>query len=198
MGVWDKTTPAGTANISEGDDRIRELKEALEDALSSHGTFPGGSPSTAPIYVPLGIVATTEMVFYQAAAPTGWTINVAISDRMLLNDHAAGGTTGGSWATGTTGAGGSHTHDLSNSGWAKVNFQDGQSRIWSDEVTSDAWTADVKALTGVVTDGEAGAGIVTGAGLGGATDAESSHTHTGGTHGSTQHNWAKVIIAAKD
>lgn len=50
--VWDKTTPLGTDNAREGDDRIREMKSALETALSHEGAFPGASPSTAPIFIP--------------------------------------------------------------------------------------------------------------------------------------------------
>lgn len=49
-GVWDETTPAGSAPISQGDDRIREMKEAIGDALEFSGVFPGTNPLTAPMY----------------------------------------------------------------------------------------------------------------------------------------------------
>lgn len=53
MGAWDKNTPLGTAPLSEGDDRIRELKAALEEALSHEdSTFPGASPASSPIFIP--------------------------------------------------------------------------------------------------------------------------------------------------
>lgn len=48
--VWDETTPTGNSPISQGDDRIREMKEALGDALDWSGVFPGTNPLTAPMY----------------------------------------------------------------------------------------------------------------------------------------------------
>ncbi len=48
MGVWNAATPAGTDPINQGDDRIRELKAAVEEALSTEGSFPGAAPLTAP------------------------------------------------------------------------------------------------------------------------------------------------------
>jgi hypothetical protein len=50
MGVWNTATPAGTDLISAGDDNIRELKAALEEALSEEAVFPGSAPLTAPIF----------------------------------------------------------------------------------------------------------------------------------------------------
>lgn len=50
MGNWDTATPAGTDLISAGDDVIREMKAALEEALSEEAVFPGGSPGSAPIF----------------------------------------------------------------------------------------------------------------------------------------------------
>jgi hypothetical protein len=56
MGVWDISTPAGSDPKSQGDDRIRELKSALQEALrggTSEGDlaiFPGSAPSTAPVF----------------------------------------------------------------------------------------------------------------------------------------------------
>lgn len=43
-----------------------------------------------------GFEAGTEMIFIQAAAPTGWTINSGITDRQLYINTASGGSTGGS------------------------------------------------------------------------------------------------------
>jgi microcystin-dependent protein len=47
--TWDKTVPLGSESKSLGDDRLRELKTDLEDALSSAGVFPGPDTS-APIF----------------------------------------------------------------------------------------------------------------------------------------------------
>lgn len=51
-GVWDATTPAGTDPINQGDDRIREMKTAIAEALNrtSSGVFPGTNPATAPMF----------------------------------------------------------------------------------------------------------------------------------------------------
>lgn len=39
----------------------------------------------------------TKTLFYQAAAPTGWTLDTAINDRLLRVSNTAGAATGGSW-----------------------------------------------------------------------------------------------------
>lgn len=70
MGVWDTSTPAGNEAKSLGDDRIRELKTAVEESLrggAAEGTeavFPGTSPSTAPVFRYRGLRGT------EASRPT--------------------------------------------------------------------------------------------------------------------------------
>lgn len=65
MGVWDKTTPLGSEAISSGDDRIREMKVAIEEALQAGATegdeaiFPGDAASTAPVFRYRGLKGTT-------------------------------------------------------------------------------------------------------------------------------------------
>lgn len=65
MGVWDTSTPAGSDPISQGDDRIRELKSAIQEALRGGATegdeavFPGAAPTTAPIFRYRGLKGTT-------------------------------------------------------------------------------------------------------------------------------------------
>ena len=60
MGVWDTSTPAGSDPKSQGDDRIREMKVALQEMFRAGGAdgdeavCPGSSPLTAPIYRPRG------------------------------------------------------------------------------------------------------------------------------------------------
>lgn len=39
----------------------------------------------------------TSMVFYQASAPTGWTQDTTVNDRVLRVVSGSGGSTGGSW-----------------------------------------------------------------------------------------------------
>lgn len=59
-GVWDTSTPLNTDPISQGDDRIREAKAAVQEALRAGGVegaeaiFPGPSASSAPIFRPKG------------------------------------------------------------------------------------------------------------------------------------------------
>lgn len=48
--VWDKTLPLGSEAKSMGDDRIREMKTDIEDALEHQGSFPGPDTSN-PRYI---------------------------------------------------------------------------------------------------------------------------------------------------
>lgn len=232
MGVWDTTTPAGSANISDGDDRIREMKVAIQEALKDNdatlgdaGVFPGPSPATVPVYRPRFLKGTTAQrpaatnygiyvnttlntiqrdnggtwqdiatlipsgtkeVFYQAAAPTGWTRDTSANDRFLRVVSAGSpGTTGGSFGSLA------HTHDLSNSGWAKMGMDSAANLIYADIVTaSPSWTTDKQAAVTDVTDTATSASGS--AGLGGATDSGAT------THGSAQHAYADIMIATKD
>lgn len=65
MGVWSTSTPAGSDLLSQGDDRIREMKNAIQDALRGddaegvEAIFPGASPSTAPVYRYRGLKGST-------------------------------------------------------------------------------------------------------------------------------------------
>jgi hypothetical protein len=56
--TWDKTTPAGTESKSQGDDRIREMKEDLETALQADGVFPGSDPDN-PVFCARGVRGAT-------------------------------------------------------------------------------------------------------------------------------------------
>lgn len=70
MGNFDVTTPAGSDLLSQGDDKIREFKTAVREALRAgevagddiegvEAIFPGASPSTAPVYRYRGLKDTT-------------------------------------------------------------------------------------------------------------------------------------------
>lgn len=146
MGNFNTATPAGTDLISLGDDNIRELKTALQEALRGGTTegleavFPGTAPTTAPVFHYRGlkgntgarpasgqfglyfdtarnvlqrdngstwedvgsvIPSGTVMVFYQAAAPVGWTKVVTQNDKALRVVSGDGGGTGGTHALST-------------------------------------------------------------------------------------------------
>lgn len=66
MSVWDTSTPAGSEAVSAVDDRIREMKNAVQDALrggAAEGTeaiFPGNAPTTAPIFRYRGLKGSTS------------------------------------------------------------------------------------------------------------------------------------------
>lgn len=70
MGNFDVTTPVGSDLLSQGDDKIREFKNAMREALRAgevagdniegvEAIFPGASPSTAPVYRYRGLKGTT-------------------------------------------------------------------------------------------------------------------------------------------
>jgi len=70
MSVWNTSTPAGSDLLSQGDDKIREMKVAIQEALRAgevagdniegvEAIFPGASPSTAPVYRYRGLKDTT-------------------------------------------------------------------------------------------------------------------------------------------
>ncbi len=70
MGNFDVTTPVGSDLLSQGDDKIREFKTAMREALRAgevagddiegvEAIFPGASPSTAPVYRYRGLKGTT-------------------------------------------------------------------------------------------------------------------------------------------
>ena len=72
-GVWDTTTPLGSEAKSLGDDRIREMKTAIQESLQYINTnaFPGASPSTAPQFIPMITTGTTALRPTGNAAPAG-------------------------------------------------------------------------------------------------------------------------------
>jgi hypothetical protein len=65
MGNFDVTTPTGATAINLVDDRIREMKLAIQEALRGGTTegdeavFPGAAPTTAPIFHYRGLKGTT-------------------------------------------------------------------------------------------------------------------------------------------
>lgn len=77
MGNWDKTTPAGSGVHDQMGILVRELKNALEEALSHEdSTFPGATPGATPIFIP-GVKRGTT-----AERPTGDSL---VSGRFYAN-----------------------------------------------------------------------------------------------------------------
>lgn len=63
-----------------------------ETQLTDRGKIPQSS-------IDGGLVSGTNMVFHQASAPTGWTQDTSVNDRVLrvVDNTGTGGATGGSW-----------------------------------------------------------------------------------------------------
>lgn len=259
--TWNTATPAGSDDIRDGDNIIRELKTDLQTALrgnASDGTeakFPGadtanpifryrglrGTTGAKPASGQYGLYANTTtndlerdngttwdrvatlipsgtaMVFYQAAAPTGWTKSAANNDRILRVVSGSGGVTGGSWAnisvSGTTGSGGSHSHTVDSHTHSSGSFQaeldfDGDEIIIDVVTAGSNWSGDQR--IGSVSDNGSSGGTrsqsIDVQGTSGSTapgtSSDGSHTHSfsasNGTHGSTQHAYIDVIVATKD
>lgn len=92
-GVWDVTTPVGTEAISNGDDRLRELKTAILNALlnqaatGTEAVFPGAAPTTAPLFRPRFLIGTTG-ARAAASADQGIYINTTLNTIQRCNDAA--------------------------------------------------------------------------------------------------------------
>lgn len=103
--------PVLTASPTGSEGRLAIISDILN--WYSNGSWRNGSP------IPSG----TKMLFAQASAPTGWTQDTTIDDKMLRVVSGSGGGTGGSWtASGVSVAGHalttdeipSHTHETYN------------------------------------------------------------------------------------
>lgn len=84
MGVWNTGTPVGTDAKSTLDDRIRELKLAVEEALQGQADegdeaiFPGSAPTTAPVFRYRGLKGNT------AARPTAGQYGLYFDSQRLV------------------------------------------------------------------------------------------------------------------
>ena len=129
--------------------------------------------------------ATTRVAFFQAAAPTGWTIDATLNDKLIRIDSTAGGGVGGAWAISglvNTIAGTAlsiaqmpaHTHNINNQ-YYSINNPVGALTAFVDVGTA---TTTVTASTG-----------------GGAT-----HTHAGAVagDGTWRPTYVNAIICAKN
>ena len=166
--TWDaafEALPADSENISQGADRIRDLKLAVRERMehdhywdeagtdADHGEHltialreqaSVGSPGTAKAFLygktvsgkpelvykdeddnevqitsegsltVSGIPATTKMLFYADAAPTGWTLDNTLDDKLVFvtKGSAAGGETGGGAHASGTWTQLNHTHTV--------------------------------------------------------------------------------------
>lgn len=240
--AWDVTTPVGTEAISNGDDRIREMKRMIQIALRGNTTegleamFPGadtanpvfryrglkdvtGSRPSAGQYglffdstrnvlqrdngaswddVGTVIPSGTVMVFYQAAAPTGFAA-VAVNDKFLrvVSAGGTGGSTNGSTAASVAH---SHVHDLGSHTHTTPNHQHTLGDSGAGSFTASGGTNIVVDGSGnIVTSGGAGVSHSTSR----TTSAGEGNSTTGASSGNTlgtsiaAYAFADVIIASK-
>ena len=135
--------------------------------------------STAAVSIPSGSV----MLFYQSAAPTGWTQVTSLNDYSLRLVSGTGGTTGGTTAFSTV--------------FTNQSPTTGATTLSTAQIPSHTHTITLDNATGC-----GGAGLQ---GLGGppstftssATGGGGSHTHTGGTV-TLNVLYANIIICSKN
>ena len=119
----DQSYPLGSDFANKGDDHLRLIKNVLKTAFPGAGGQGFNTPITATeaeinylsgatsniqtqintvdgrVTALEGVLSATpgtKMAFHQAAAPTGWTQDVTITDHMMRVVSTAGGGTGGS------------------------------------------------------------------------------------------------------
>lgn len=137
------------------------------------------------------IPAGTKMVFYQAAAPTGWTRDTTSADNRFLRVVTAGspGTNGGAFSLGLES---SHTHSM-------------QSHTHQSTTPSTGWNLSVGGVTGALWSNTTGNGsgwfstsgnTMTSTGPSTVnTGSGAAHTHT---HTSAEHLYSDMLLASKD
>lgn len=161
MGVWDASTPVGTESIAQGDNRIRELKEALVEIFrggAADGTealFPGSAPTTAPVFHYRGLKGTTAA--RPAAGQYGLYFNETLNTLQRDNSTA--------WVDVAT---------LIPSGTKMLFYQASPPTGWTAVAVNDKFLRVVAA---------AGTGGTTGGtGLAPSSTVTLAHTHTVGSH----------------
>lgn len=144
-----------------------------------------------------GFPSGTKLIFPQASAPVGWTLDASINDRFIRISNTSGGGTGGSFGNFNHTHTHSHTHSLDAGGWARIKIQN-TDKIYMDGVSSgSSWSSDIE-MDGA---GSTASDTVTGgARLDGDTGSASNNTTSTASisHGSSQHAYLNAIIATKD
>lgn len=144
-----------------------------------------------------GFSSGTVLIFPQASAPVGWTIDASVNDRFVRISNSAGGGTGGSWANFNHSHTHSHTHsdgDLH----AQISINAGFDGVEVNHVSVPSWTPDeADDIGGSVTPSGSS---TTGVNVAGDTGSASTSTTSTASisHGSTQHNYINAIICTKD
>ena len=164
MSIWDITTPLGTESKSLGDDRIREAKAAIQNALLAgqangvEAIFPGANPSTNPLYRPRFPKGTTGA--RPASGEYGFYINE--TTKTIDRDN------GSSWEAVAT---------LIPPGTVSIFYQATAPLGWTQIVTQNDKALRVVSAAG----GGTGGTIATSTTLAHSHTAN-AHTHVGGSH----------------
>lgn len=165
MGVWNPATPLGTDPKSQGDDRMREEKAAIQEALrggAAEGTeaiFPGAAPLTAPVFRYRGLIGTTGA--RPAATEGGLYANTTLNTIQRANSSA--------WVDIAT---------LIPSGTKMVFYQASPPTGWTAVAANDKF---LRVVTSGGTGGTNGGTVAASTSLA-HTHTVDSHTHTGPSH----------------
>lgn len=144
-----------------------------------------------------GFPAGTSMLFMQAAAPVGWTLDATNNDRFVRISNTAGGGVSGTWTSFSHSHTHAHTHELDAGGWARVKIGN-TDKLYTDTVSSGGtWASDSEMDGAGTTASDSFAG---GARLDGDTGSASSNTTSTASlsHGSAQHSYINAIVCIKD
>ncbi len=171
MGNFDVTTPAGSDLLSLGDDKIREFKTAVREALRAgevagddiegvEAIFPGSSPSTAPVYRYRGLKGTTAS--RPAAGQYGFYYDT--TRNVLQRDNGTGWDDIG--------------QNIIPSGTKMVFYQASAPVNWTAVAVNDKF---LRVVTSGGTGGSTGGTVAASTSLA-HTHTVASHTHTGPSH----------------
>lgn len=142
-----------------------------------------------------GFPSGTKLIFPQAVAPIGWTLDASVNDRFVRISNTVGGGTGGSWVNFN------HNHTSSNSLNSSINT----GTISNDDSSIAGDVYFVRDDDGVTKNDHhfaVDSGINNREGQHIHDMPSLSHNHpiniTNISHGSTQHAYINAIIATKD
>jgi len=141
----------------------------------------------------VSIPSGTKMLFYQAAAPTGWTQYTSLDDKMLRVVQGAGAGTGGSWTVS-----GLSSSTVSNHSHSVGSHTHGPGTLATQTISSnDNFAGGSNPFPNLVNATLSIASGVTAASTGD-TGAAGGHSHTISQDGTWRPAYADVIICTKD
>jgi hypothetical protein len=136
------------------------------------------------------IPSGTKMVFYQASAPTGWTMDTSLDDRVLRVVNTNGGSTGGSWVISglSASSSGAHTHGIGDHTHSAGSYS---GSIASSGSAQGGCCQVICAPQSFAITGTSGTSS-------GTTSSDGAHGHTISQDGSWRPACVNVIVCTKD